>query len=72
MNNQERPPFLPYYSVQRICINVQVDRKVFYQQRIVFMFGPERLREILESPFPVIIPIINYEVSFDVHIFVLF
>ena len=50
MNNQGRPPFLPFHLVQRIAINVHIDRKVFYQQRIVFMFGPERLREILESP----------------------
>ena len=72
MNNQGRPPFLPFHLVQRISINVHVDMKVFYQQRIVFMFGLERLREILESPLPIIIPIISYETSFDVHIFVIF
>ncbi len=72
MNNQQRPPFFQFYSTQRICINIHVDRKIFYQQRIVFMFGPDRLGEILASPLPVIIPIINYETSFDVHVFVLF
>ena len=60
------------HLTQRIQINVHVDRKIFYQQRIVFMFGPRRLREILESPLPVVIPMINYENSFDVHVFILF
>lgn len=72
MNNQQRPPFFPFHSTQRIRINVQVDRKIFYQQRIVYMFGPEILGEILASPLPVIIPIINYENSLDVHVFILF
>lgn len=36
------------------------------------MFGPDRLGEILASPLPVIIPIVNYETSFDVHVFILF
>ena len=72
MDNQQRPPFLPFYSVQRIWINIHIDRKIFFQQRIVYMFGAERLGEILQSPLPVIIPVINYETSFDVHIFILF
>ena len=72
MNNPERPPFLPFHATQRIRINVHVDRKIFYYQRIVFMFGPERLREIVESPLPFIILMISYETSFDVHVFILF
>ena len=72
MNNPERPPFLPFHATQRIQINVHVDRKIFYYQRIVFMFGPERLREVIESPMPVIIPITSYETSFDVQILILF
>ena len=72
MNNQGRPPFLPFHLTQRIWINVHMDRKVFYQQRIVFMFGAERLREILDLPLPVIIHMIHYEHSFDVHVFILF
>ena len=64
--------FTPFHLTQRIQINVHVDRKVFYQQRLVYMFGPQRLREILESPLPVIIPLILYEHSFDVNVFILF
>ncbi len=66
------PQFNPFHLTQRIQINVHVDRKMFFQQRIVFMFGPRILREILESPLPVVIPMINYENSFDVHVFILF
>ena len=49
-----------------------MDWKIVYHQRIVYLFGPERLEEILESPIPVIIPIINYELSFDVIILILY
>ena len=72
MNNQNGPEFTPFHFTQRIRINVHVDRKIFFQQRMVFMFGPERLREIMASPLPVVIPMINYENSFDVHVFILF
>ena len=72
MNGPERPPFLPFYNTQSICINVHVDRKIFYHQRIVYIFGPERLGEILESQIPIIILIINYELSFDVTILTLY
>ena len=63
---------MPFYNTQSIHINVHVDRKIFYHQRIVYMFRPERLGEILESRIPVIIPIINYELSFDVTILILY
>ena len=72
MNNQGRPPFLPFHLTQRIVVNVHVDRKLFYNQLIVSMFGPEKLGEVLASPSPVIIPVINYERSFDIHVFILF
>ena len=72
MNGPRRPPFLPFYNTQSIRINVHVDRKIFYHQRIVYMFGPERLGEIWESQIPVIIPIITYELSFDVTILILY
>ena len=69
MNNQN--PFLPFAFTPKIRINVHVDQKIFFQQRIALMFGAAVLREVLESPLPVIIPVINYEVSFDMHIFIL-
>ena len=72
MDNGGGPQFLQFHPVQRIQINVHVDRRIFYHQRIVYMFGPQRLGEILASPQLVIIPIINYETSFDVHVFILF
>ena len=61
-----------FHFTRAIRINVHVDRKIFYHQRIVFMFGPNRLGEIRTSPDPVIIPMIHYENSFDVHVFILF
>lgn len=61
-----------FHFSRAIRINVHVDRKIFFQQRIVFMFGADRLGEVLASPEPIILPLINYETSFDVHVFILF
>ena len=72
MNNDDGPRFLRFHRTQRIQINVHVDRKIFFQQRIVFMFGPQVLGEILASPLPVVIPMIHYKHSFDMHVFTLF
>lgn len=72
MNNQGGPIFNPFHFVQHISIRVCISRKLHFMQRIVFLFGPERLREILASPDPIILPLINYENSFDVHVFILF
>ena len=77
MNNPPPPnplevQFQPFHWVHAIRVNVHIDRKIFFQQRIVFLFGAAKLREILVSPNPIILPIIDYSVSFDVHIFILF
>ena len=66
MSGPGRPPFLPFYNTQHIQIQVHVERKIFHHQRIVYLFSPERLGEILELLIPIINPIINYELSFDV------
>ena len=72
MNQTNGAQFLQFHPSQRIRINIHVDRKIFYQQRIVYMFGPQVLGEILASPLLVVIPMINYKTSFDVHVFILF
>ena len=72
MSGPGRPPFLPFYNTQHIQIQVHVDWKIFYHQRIVYLFGHKRLGEILESLIPIIIPIINYELSFDAIILILY
>ena len=72
MNGPRRPPFLPFYNTQHIQIQVHVDWKVFHHQFIVYLFGPKRLGEILELLIHVIIQIINYELSFDVIILILY
>ena len=54
-----------------IRINVHVDRKIFFQQCIVFMFGADRLGEVIASLEPIILTLIIYETSFDVHVILL-
>ena len=40
-------------------------------QRIVYLFGPAALDEVMNAPYPVIIPFMMYENSFDVYVYVL-
>ena len=65
------PFFNPFHLTHRINVRVTVSRKVHFMQRIVQLFGPEALRQVLDSPYPVILPFILYENSFDVMIFIL-
>ena len=75
MNNppggRDGPLFYPFDFTQQIQINVCISRKIHFMQRIALMFGPARLGEVLNSPNPVILPLINYETNFNVHIFIL-
>lgn len=74
MNDQgppDGPLFNPFHLTQRINVHVTVSRKIHFMQRIVQLFGPGALRQVLDSPYPVILPFILYENSFDVMIFIL-
>ena len=63
--------FNPFHLTQRINVRITVSRKVHFMQRIVQLFGPGALRQVLDSPHPVILPFILYENSFDVMVFIL-
>ena len=71
MNPNPYPPLQNLNPNQGITIHLHIDRKIFFQQRIVSLFGAERLGEILESPHPFILPIIHYHHSCNIHIFIL-
>ena len=70
--NNNAPNFFRFHSVQTLRINIWISHyKIHFQQRLVFLFGPERLREILLSPDLIIIPLLDYNFSFDVTILIL-
>ena len=74
MNDQgppDGPLFNPFHLTQCINVRVTVSRKIHFMQRIVQLFGPGALRQVLDSPYSVILPFILYENSFDVMIFIL-
>ena len=48
-----------------------ISRKIHFMQRIVFLFGPAALRQVLDAPHPVILPFMMYENSFDVDVYIL-
>lgn len=71
--NQNQPfPRGQVYVPQRIQkVTFILDRKIFFQQRMVATFGLERMQEIFASPEPFIFPMLSYHDSFDVYIYVL-
>ena len=71
MNNQVAPVFNNFHLTQHINVRVTVSRKIHFMQRIVQLFGPGALGQVLNAPHPVILPFILYENSFDVHVFIL-
>ena len=71
MNNQVAAVFHNFHLTQQINVRVTVSRKIHFMQRIVQLFGPGALGQVLNSPHPVILPFILYENSFDVHVFIL-
>ena len=74
MNNQgplDAPIFNTFHLTQAINVRVIISRKIHFMQRIVSLFGPVALREILEAPHPVILPFMLYEHSFDVFVYIL-
>ena len=74
--NGPNPPrghvFHPFTLTQHILIRVTVSLKIHLMQRIVFLFGPAALEQVMQSPNPVILPLLFYEHGFDVDVFVLF
>lgn len=70
-HNPAQGNFFRFRSVQHITINIWISRKIHFQQRIVFLFGPERLREIMLSPDPIILPLFDYNMSFDMSVVIL-
>ena len=65
------PIFTPFHLTQQINVRVCVSNKINFMQRIALTFGPHHLCEVLDCPHPIILPLINYERSFDVIIFIL-
>ena len=62
----------PLTPIARQDVRIIVSAKFRFQRTILRMFGPKRLAAINASVDPFILPIIRYDISFDVYIFVLF
>ena len=74
MNNPsppDGPVFNQFHLVQNINVRVIVSRKIHFMQRIVFLFGPATLRQVMNAQHLVVIPFMMYENGFDVYVYVL-
>ena len=54
-----------------LILAILLDKNIFFQQRMVTIFGLERMQEFMASDEPFIMPIIHYKHSFDVFLFIL-
>ena len=74
MNNQgppDSPVFNQFHLVQNINVHVIVSRKIHFMQRIVFLFGPTALGQVMNAQHPAFIPFMMYENGFYVYVYVL-
>ena len=69
--NQPFPPGRAYVPQQIQKITFILDCKIFFQQWMVATFGLQQMQEIFASLAPFIFPMLAYENSFDVYIYVL-
>lgn len=60
-----------YQHSPYVSVHIILDHKIFFQQRIAFLFGAAKLAEVLASPKPFIFPSTDYNLTFDVFIFIL-
>ena len=65
------PFFNRFYLSQSINVRVIVDRIFFFMQRIVSLFGPAALDQVMQAQHPVIIPFVLYEHGFDIYVYIL-
>ena len=63
--------FNRFYLLQNINVRVIVSRKIHFMQRIVSLFGPANLDQVMQAPHPVIIPFMLYKHRFDVFVCIL-
>lgn len=62
----------PLRPITRQAVHIIVSTKLRFQRVIRRIFGPHRLAAVNASVDPFILPIIRYDLSLDVYIFVLF
>ena len=60
-----------FHLLQNINVRVIVSKKIHFMQRIVSLFGPAALDQVMQDPHPVIIPFMLYEHGFDVFVYIL-
>ena len=65
------PVFNQFHLSQNINVRVIISRKIHFMQRIVSLFGPAALDQVMQAPHPVIIPFVLYKHGFDVFVYIL-
>ena len=65
------PVFNWFHLSQNINVRVIISRKIHFMQRIVQLLRLVVLDQVLNTPNPVILPLLPYELGLDVHIYIL-
>ena len=73
--NDPSPPdglvFNQFHLSQNINVRVIISKKIHFMQRIVFLFGPTALDQVMQAPHPDIIPFVMYKHGFDMFVYIL-
>ena len=74
MNDLDPPDgsvFNRFHLCKNINVRVVIIKKFHFMQTIVFLFGPTALDQVMQVPYPVIIPFVMYKHGFDVFVYIL-
>ena len=74
MKNQgplDGPIFNHFHLTQQINVWVIISRKIHFMQRIVFLFGPVALDQVMQAPHPIIISFVMFKHGFDIFVYIL-
>ena len=72
MDQRRHPLSTPFAPTARQFVHIIISTKLRFQGRIRHLFGEAALAAINASIKPFILPIINYNLAFDIFIFILF
>ena len=61
----------PYMYAQEIKIHIRVSRKFHFLSQLCDLVGVDALRGVLESPTPIIYPLLQRGVVWEIFVFVL-
>ncbi len=61
----------PYIYAQELTVHIRVSRKFYFLSQLSTLVGTEALQEILASPIPLIYPVLQRNLVWEIYVFIL-